>query len=124
MPVAAHALASELCDAPPWYYNAAHAVLRHGPFMTLTVRLPPRIEQELAEYCVKRRITRSEAVKQALEELLASNARKPSAYDLGKDLFGPHTDVPSTADVARHSKRLLREHFRGKKVARRRAPAK
>lgn len=40
--------------------------------MTLTVRLPQRIEQELAEYCVKRRLTKSEAVKRALEELLRS----------------------------------------------------
>ena len=86
--------------------------------MTLTVRLPHRIEQELAEYCVKRRITKSEAVKQALMDLLSANAGKPSAYDLGKDLFGPHTDAPPTEDIARHSARLLREHFRGKKGAR------
>jgi hypothetical protein len=89
--------------------------------MTLTVRLPPRVEQELAEYCLKRRITKSEAVKQALMELLAANAGKPSAYDLGKDLFGPHTDAAPTEDIARHSKRLLREHFRAKKGARRKS---
>ena len=83
--------------------------------MTLTVRLPPRVEQELTEYCVKRRITKSEAVKQALVDLLSVNAGKSSAYDLGKDLFGPHTDVAPTEDIARHSARLLREHFRGKK---------
>jgi predicted transcriptional regulator len=70
--------------------------------MTLTVRLPDRAEQELAEYCVKRRITKSEAVKEALMELLSANAGGPSAYDLGKDLFGPHTDTAPTADVARH----------------------
>jgi hypothetical protein len=89
--------------------------------MTLTVRLPDRVEQELAEYCVKHRITKSEAVKQALMDLLAVNAGKPSAYDLGKDLFGPHTDAPPTADIARHSTRLLREHFRGKKGGKRKA---
>jgi len=37
--------------------------------MTLTVRLPQRVEQDLAEYCAKRRLTKSEAVKLALEEL-------------------------------------------------------
>lgn len=83
--------------------------------MTLTVRLPPRVEQELAEYCVKRRITKSKAVKQALVDLLSANAGKPSPYNLGKDLFGPHTDATPTEDIARHSARLLREHFRGKK---------
>jgi hypothetical protein len=86
--------------------------------VTLTVRLPQRVEQELGEYCVKRRITKSEAVKQALMELLASGARKPNAYDLGKDLFGPHTDASPTEDIAEHSARLLRGHFRGKKARR------
>ena len=42
--------------------------------MTLTVRLPQHVEQELAEFCVKRRITKSEAVKQALMDLLSANA--------------------------------------------------
>ena len=91
--------------------------------MTLTVRLPPRVEQALAEYCVKRRLTKSEAVKMALVDLLSANAGKPSAYDLGKDLFGPHTDAAPTEDVARHSGQLLREHFRGKKGHNRKAIA-
>ena len=81
--------------------------------MTLTVRLPDRVEQELAEYCTKHRLSKSEAVKPALDKLLAASAGKPSPYDLGKDLFGPHTDAKPSEDVARNSKRLLREHFRG-----------
>ena len=89
--------------------------------MTLTVRLPDRVEQELAEYCVKHRVTKSAAVKQALLDLLTANAGKPSAYDLGKDLFGPQTDVSSTEDIARHSQRLLREHFRPKQRGKRSA---
>ena len=89
--------------------------------MTLTVRLPPRVEQELAEYCVKRRLTKSEAVKLALMNLLSANAGKPSAYELGKDLFGPHTDAAPTEDIARHSGRLMREHFRGRKSSKRKS---
>jgi Arc/MetJ-type ribon-helix-helix transcriptional regulator len=89
--------------------------------MTLTVRLPDRVEQELADYCVKHRISKSEAVKQALVDLLATNAGKPTAYDLGKDLFGPQTDAAPTEDLARHSQRRLREHFRGKKGSKRKA---
>lgn len=91
--------------------------------MTVTVRLPQRVEQQLAEYCARRRITKSEAVKQALTDLLAANAGKPSAYDLGKDLFGPHTDALPTEDIARHSARLLREHFGGKKGKKRKTRA-
>jgi hypothetical protein len=82
--------------------------------MTLTVRLPERVEQDLADYCIKHRLSKSEAVKLALDKLLAASAGKPSPYDLGKDLFGPHTDATPTEDTARNSKRLLREHFRGK----------
>ncbi len=85
-----------------------------GAPMTLTVRLPDRVEQDLADYCVKHRLTKSEAVKRALEELLAVSAGRPTAYDLGKDLFGPHTDGLPSDDAAKNSKRLLREHFRGK----------
>ena len=88
--------------------------------MTLTVRLPDRVEQALAEYCVKRRVTKSAAVKLALVELLSAKAGKPSAYELGKDLFGPHTDAPPTEDIALHSGRLLRENFRAKNGAKRR----
>jgi hypothetical protein len=83
--------------------------------MTLTVRLPDRVEQDLAEYCVKHRLTKSEAVKLALEKLLAAGAGEPSPYELGKDLFGPHTDKAPTSDNARNSKRLLHEHFRRKR---------
>lgn len=83
--------------------------------MTLTVRLPERVEQELAEYCVKRGISKSDAVKQALDKLLAEQADAPSAYELGKEFFGPHTDTKPTEEVATDIKRLLRERFRGRK---------
>ena len=56
--------------------------------MTLTVRLPLRVEQELAEYCVNRKVSKSEVVKEALDLLLAKTQSKATAYELGKDLFG------------------------------------
>lgn len=80
--------------------------------MTLTVRLPPRVEEELAQYCAKRRLTKSEAIKRALEQLLAEGLASPSPYDLGKDGFG--RDTTGQRDVARNTKRLLRERFRAK----------
>ncbi len=80
--------------------------------MTLTVRLPPRVEEELARYCVTRKLTKSEVVKEALERLLARAAEAPTAYELGAKGFGSDTSGPR--DVARHTKRLLRERFRGK----------
>lgn len=80
--------------------------------MTVTVRLPTILEQELARYCVERSVTRSEAIKQAITRLVAAESSVPTPYDLGRDLFGPETDETPKDDVAAHSKRLLRERFR------------
>ena len=81
--------------------------------MTLTVRLPLKVEQQLAQYCVERKLTKSNAVKLALDALLGQPV-KASPHDLGADLFGASADRKRKAvDVARHSKRLLRERFQG-----------
>jgi len=80
--------------------------------MTVTVRLPLVLEQELAEYCVERGITRSEAIKSAITRLVSAERDAPAAYHLGRDLFGPETDLAPQDDVAANTKRLLRERFR------------
>lgn len=80
--------------------------------MTVTVRLPAVLEEELAQYCVERRLTRSDAIKQAITRLVTAERDAPSAYDLGRDLFDPKTDRKPADDVAANSKRLLRERFR------------
>lgn len=80
--------------------------------MSLTVRLSTRVEQELKAYCTTQRITKSEAVKQALERLLSEAAGQASPYELGKDGFG--ADHSPGGDVARNTKRLIRQRFRGK----------
>ncbi len=79
--------------------------------MPISVRLPPRVEQKLADYCVSHKVTKSEAVKRALEEMLERSSGKASAYELGKGFIGVDK---RRGDVARHSKRLLRERFRDK----------
>jgi hypothetical protein len=80
--------------------------------MTLSVRIPPRIEQELADYCARNGISKSEAVKDALDQFLSGKKGDKSPYELMKDLIGPHTDEAPTEDIARHTKRLLRERVR------------
>ena len=82
--------------------------------MTLSVRIPPRVEQDLADYCAKNGLSKSEAVKKALDEFLSAKSNKRSPYELAKDLIAPHTDEAPFDDVARHTKKLLRERFRGK----------
>jgi Arc/MetJ-type ribon-helix-helix transcriptional regulator len=83
--------------------------------MPLSVRLPRHVEQKLAEYCVSHKVSKSEAVKRALERMLDAKSRKPSPYELGKDFFEQHRGTPATEDIAHNTNRLLREHFRGRR---------
>jgi Arc/MetJ-type ribon-helix-helix transcriptional regulator len=83
--------------------------------MPISVRLPPRVEQKLADYCVSHNVTKSEAVKRALEEMLKEKEGKLSPYELGKEFFERNLRTKPARNVARHSKRLLIEHFRGKR---------
>ena len=56
--------------------------------MTTTVRLPLRVEQTLAEYCVKHRKTKSEVIVEALDKLLADAvpARKKTPYEIAVEV--------------------------------------
>lgn len=77
--------------------------------MSLIVRLPPRVERELAEYCVKHRLTKSEAVQLALEELL--RAPVAGAHDSRHPFIGG--DQGDGSDVSGNIKATLRARFRG-----------
>ncbi|OGA26732.1 MAG: hypothetical protein A3I01_02775 [Betaproteobacteria bacterium RIFCSPLOWO2_02_FULL_65_24] len=79
--------------------------------MPLSVRLPPRVEQKLADYCVSHKVSKSEAVKRALEQMIEQSAGEASAYELGKRFMGSDR---RPGDVARRTKQLLRERFRAK----------
>ena len=78
--------------------------------MTLTVRLPHRVEQELAEYCVKRKLTKSEAVKQALDGLLREPALNTPA---SRHPFIGGDPGSEGSDVSGNVKAALRAKFRG-----------
>jgi hypothetical protein len=84
------------------YYSAS---------MAISVRLPPRVEQQLADYCAHTRLTKSEAVKRALERLFDQEAAPAALSSAAKHFIGSDK---REGDVARNSKRLLRDHFRGK----------
>lgn len=92
------------------YYNGRIAVIQAGN-MPISVRLSPRVEQKLADYCVAHKITKSEAVKLALAQLFAQMPSSPDAYRASARFRGSDR---RPGDVARNSKRLLRDHFRRK----------
>lgn len=77
--------------------------------MPTSVRLPQQVEQRLAEYCIVHKVTKSEAVKRALDALLDSTPGSVSSYARARHFIGSDS---RPGDVARHSKRLLRERFK------------
>jgi hypothetical protein len=79
--------------------------------MPISVRLPPRVEQQLAAYCAHKKLTKSDAVKRALERLFEQEAAPIGLSPAAKRFIGSDK---REGNVSQDSKRLLREHFRGK----------
>lgn len=78
--------------------------------MTVSVRLPESVETRLTAYCRAHRISKSEAVKRALDSFLGKEAPEPTPYELGAGGFG--ADRTHSGDIASRNKELLREKFR------------
>jgi hypothetical protein len=53
--------------------------------MTTTVRLPPRVEQALATYCVEAKRTKSEVIVELLEQRFMGTASERTPYELAQE---------------------------------------
>ena len=76
----------------------------------VNARIPPRVEEKLAEYCAKRGTTRTEAIVRALDTYLDNEAGGQSAYSLAVDLIPPKGVTAIQSDNVRE---LARKAFRG-----------
>lgn len=76
----------------------------------INARLPQRVEEKLASYCVKRGVTRTDAVVQALDEYLDKEAGGASLYALAADLI-PRKGAGKLQ--SRNVRTLARKAFRG-----------
>ena len=73
--------------------------------MTITIRLPDPIEQELRRRLEVEGKALSEFVRQAIVEKLAREpAARPSAYELGRHLFDRHGDGDRDGSEERKSR--------------------
>jgi predicted DNA-binding protein len=82
--------------------------------MTTTVRLPHRVEQALASYCVENRRTKSEVIVELLEQrLLGTAATEASPYALA-EAAGFIACVEGETNSAANAKKLVREKIRAK----------
>ena len=81
--------------------------------MTITIRLPMKLEADLRARLDRRGIALSDFVRDAITEKMEREpARIPSAYDLGKDLFGKHGS--GRDDLSTSRKAILTEMLRAK----------
>ena len=81
--------------------------------MTITIRLPVKLEADLRARLNGRSVALSDFVRDAItEKLQREPGGPPSAYDLGKDLFGRHGS--GRHDLSTNRKAILNELLRAK----------
>ena len=84
--------------------------------MTLTVRLPPHLSQQLESYCKKRRLSKSRVVTDLLSEHLAGSpegGRTP--YQLAREIGLIGGFASGKGDLAENRKHYLAEKLRAKR---------
>lgn len=87
--------------------------------MTTTVRLPHRVEQALASYCVETRRTKSEVIVELLEQrLLGIASAESSPYQLA-ETAGFIGCVEGETNSAANAKKLVRQRIQAKHGAKR-----
>lgn len=77
---------------------------------TVNARIPPRVEQKLADYCARSGASRTEVVVRALDQYLDHASGGQSAYALASDLIPERgTKAVSSGRV----REIARKAFRG-----------
>jgi predicted DNA-binding protein len=72
-----------------------------------TVRLPDDMERKLATLSRAKKKSKSELIKEALEQFLHNEGNEKDSYELGKDYFGQYGS--GKGDLSINYKRLLKE---------------
>ena len=85
--------------------------------MTLSVRLSPRLRQQLDSYCKARRITKTDVITALLNERLsgAANTRKTS-YELACEFRLVAGLTGAATDLAENRKQYLTQKPRAKRL--------
>jgi len=78
----------------------------------VSLRLSKQLEQWLARAARLAGVSKSEFVRQCIEDRKQSEESRPTAYEMGKDLFGKVGS--GRGDLARNGEQILRERFHAK----------
>jgi predicted DNA-binding protein len=87
--------------------------------MTISLRLDDRLTRRLAALAKARGISKSELIRKCLDEYLVAQEQEPTAWELGRDLFGCFKS--GQGDLSVRAKEVAREriHARRAKTGRR-----
>ncbi len=75
--------------------------------MSVTIRLPVSLEKELARAASRKRVSKSQLIRDCLQAFLNAESDTPLAWELGKDLFGKVGSGRS--DLSRNRKQIVRD---------------
>jgi hypothetical protein len=81
--------------------------------MATTVRLPTRVEQALASYCLETKRTKSEVIIELLEQRFTGTGTDASPYEVAQ-AAGFIGCIDGTANGAASVKKLVKAKIRGK----------
>jgi hypothetical protein len=84
--------------------------------MAISLRLDENLLRRLESFARQNGVTKSEQIRRCLDTALPAEPTTPSAWELGKHLFGRYSGPP---DLSTHRKQIVREKIHAKHRRRR-----
>ena len=78
----------------------------------ITLRLDPRLEQEVNNTAKKLGITKSELIRKSINEYLGK-LKQPSAWEIGEELFGKYSS--GLGNLSSNRKELIKSKIKAKR---------
>jgi hypothetical protein len=82
--------------------------------MTISLRLDGQLARRLAALAKARAISKSELIRQCLDEYLADQEQQPTAWELGWPLFGCYKS--GQGDLSVRAKEVARERINARRA--------
>ena len=84
--------------------------------MTISLRLDDQLTRKLAAAAKAKGISKSELIRKCLHEYLAGEEQAPTAWELGKDLFGCYDS--GQGDLSVRAKEIVKERVHANRAKR------
>jgi hypothetical protein len=82
--------------------------------MTISLRLDDRLARRLASIAQAAGISKSELIRNCLDEYLAGRNQEPTAWELGKQLFGCYKS--GQGDLSVRAKQIVQERIHARRA--------